>query len=186
MDIQDEYRDIPEEAIESSVSYRDLPDSSFTTQDDYRVIQDSEMASTQVYRDTNDLIQPETSTFREKPTGITFETSDGRSYDLYKVDDLITFDNKGRTLPNNVIVEKNEIINIISKATSTNMSESFNDINDAFTYTERMIKDLLENGDDLYKIYKEQGEERKKIAEALIDFKNDTQQDAIIKRLQAL
>jgi hypothetical protein len=132
------------------------------------------MASTQVYRDTNDLIQQQTSPFREKPTGITFETADGRSYDLYKVDDLITFDNTGRVLPNNVIVEKNEIISMLSKATSTHMTESFKNVNDAFTYTERMIKDMLENGDEIYKAYKEQGDDRKALAQAIIDFKNDT------------
>ena len=66
------------------------------------------------------------------------------------------------------------------------MSENFQNVNEGFLQAERMIKDLLEQGDSLYKDYQDQIESRKNIIKAMMDFKDDSKKDMFIDRIKTL
>lgn len=176
------YRNMPETSLNSPESIRDIPEMEMLTPAKERVLTSLEMTGTESVREIPEYQTDSSVEYRQIESDIIFEMADGRSYKVYPIEMSIQ---SGRQLPENIIVEQQEIINLISKATS-GMSQNFQNINGGFMQTERMIKDLLENGNDLYKEYQEQTENRKSIADALIDFKEDNYREVFINRIKTL
>lgn len=177
-----DYRDTPEPALNDPELAREVPEMEMPTQAEERVLSHLEMHETEPGRKVPEYKPEGSLEYRRTKSDIIFEMEDGRSYNVYPIEMTIE---PGRQLPENIIVEQQELIDLISKATS-GMSPNFQNINGSFMQTERMIKDLLENGNDLYKAYQEQTEDRRAVADALLDFKEDNYREVFIERIKTL
>lgn len=182
MPAQTEPRDLPEYGLDGPETFRDIPEAQMHTQGEERVLSPLEMTETMSGRELNDQDMIEMEGYRESNTDIVFEMPSGRELTVYKLEETLE---PGRELPEHILVEQHDLIDMISKATS-GMSENFQNVNEGFLQAERMIKDLLEQGDSLYKDYQDQIESRKNIIEAMMDFKDDSKKDMFIDRIKTL
>lgn len=179
---QDEPRDVPEPALDAPELHREVPDYNLIQNDSERILPALELTREGEYREVPDQGFSGSEGFREIPTGITFGTEDGRVFNLYQINEHL---DPGRELPSSIILEKGELINEISKATSGS-SQNFKNINQMFLDAERSIKDLIADGDGIYEAYKDAEDNRKAVLDALKDFQTDAQKDNYADRIKAL